>query len=214
MIFEVNNVRPLPIPEKSIAPNSIWNNGKARLESPKSYKILASSGKGKSTLVAYMYGLRNDYTGEVLLDGEEVRSISLHKWAEIRRTKLSVVFQDMRLFPSMTLGENLLIKNRLTNHKTEKEIREMVHEFGLEDKWQQMCGTLSLGQQQRVAIIRSLLQPFDFLLMDEPFSHLDHGNVEIGCRMIMREAEVNNGGYCFTTLGDPYLFAYQDTVTI
>lgn len=214
MIFEVKQVRPFPIPEKSIAPQSIWTKEYTRMDSPENYKILASSGKGKSTLVAYLYGLRNDYSGEVLLDGKNVRQITIRQWAEIRRTRLSVIFQDMRLLPKLTVSENLEVKNRLTGHKKLEEINEMLERYGLADKKQQICGTLSLGQQQRVAIIRSLLQPFEFLLMDEPFSHLDQDNIRIGCELIEEEAKKNGGGYMYTTLGEHYFFNAKETITI
>jgi ABC-type lipoprotein export system ATPase subunit len=214
MLFEIKQCRPHPIPEKSIAENSIWRSDYTRIECPNNYQILASSGKGKSTLVAYLYGLRNDYSGQVLLDGTEVRKISLSAWSELRKNKLSVVFQDMRLFPRLTVMENLEVKNRLTNHKTTAQIASMLEEYGLGDKHHQTCGTLSLGQQQRVAIIRSLLQPFAMLLMDEPFSHLDNDNIRIGCAMIEREAAANGGGYMYTTLGEKYFFNAHHTITI
>lgn len=212
--LELKSVRPLPIPEKIISPDSIWRSEHTQIIAPGKYTILASSGKGKSTLIAYLYGLREDYTGQVMVDGREAGKISLHEWSEIRRTRLSVVFQDLRLFPKMNVAENLDAKNRLTNHKTESQIKEMLEEFGIADKWTQSCGTLSYGQQQRVAIIRSLLQPFEMLMLDEPFSHLDQANVEIGCRMIMREAAANGGGYMYTTLGEHYAFESDQTIVI
>jgi len=210
----LKSVRPLPIPEKIISPNSVWRSEDTQIIAPGKYTILASSGKGKSTLIAYLYGLRQDYTGQVLVDGREAGQISLREWSEIRRTKLSVVFQDLRLFPKMNVAENLEAKNRLTNHKTTAQIKEMLDEFGIADKWTQSCGTLSYGQQQRVAIIRSLLQPFEMLMLDEPFSHLDQGNIEIGCRMIMRESAANGAGYMYTTLGDHYAFESDQTIVI
>jgi ABC-type multidrug transport system ATPase subunit len=120
----------------------------------------------------------------------------------------------MRLLPKLTVSENLEVKNRLTGHKKLEEIDEMLDRYGLADKKQQICGTLSLGQQQRVAIIRSLLQPFEFLLMDEPFSHLDQDNIRIGCEMIEEEAKKNGGGYMYTTLGEHYFFSAKETITI
>jgi putative ABC transport system ATP-binding protein len=210
----LKTVRPLPIPDKAISADSIWRSEYTEINAPGKYTILASSGKGKSTLIAYLYGLRCDYTGEVIVNGREAGQISLHDWSELRKTKLSVVFQDLRLFPKLNVAENLEAKNRLTNHKTTAQIKDMLEEYGIGDKWTQSCGTLSFGQQQRVAIIRSLLQPFEMLMLDEPFSHLDQVNIEIGCRMIMREAAANGGGYMYTTLGDHYAFDSDQTIVI
>lgn len=214
MKFELKHIKPHPIPDHLIGTESVWKKEQEALESPAHYMILASSGKGKSTFVSYLYGERNDYDGELLMDGRNVRDLTLSEWAAIRRNRLSVVFQDMRLFAKLNVMENLLIKNRLTDYKTEAEIMELVKEYGMEEKTEQVCGTLSLGQQQRVAIIRSLLQPIEFLIMDEPFSHLDQENIRIGCHMIMREVRKAGGGIISTTLGDPYEFKFDHTITI
>jgi ABC-type multidrug transport system ATPase subunit len=71
--------------------------------------------------------------------------------------------------------------------------------------------TLSLGQRQRVAIIRALCQPFDFLLMDEPFSHLDDDNIAILTELIGSEVEKQKAGMILTSLGSEYNFTY-DTI--
>jgi ABC-type phosphate/phosphonate transport system ATPase subunit len=76
--------------------------------------------------------------------------------------------------------------------------------LGIDDKWNQTCGTLSYGQQQRVCIIRSLLQPFSFLLADEPFSHMDDANIVLARELLLRECAVQNAALLFFSLGDPY----------
>ena len=82
-------------------------------------------------------------------------------------------------------------------------------ELGIADKKNQLCKNLSLGQQQRVAIIRSILQPFELLLMDEPFSHLDKENAKIALRLINQETDLNGGGYILTSLGSYHGFEYD-----
>src|SRR6185295_14901973 len=131
----------------------------------------APSGTGKSTLIAYLYGIRKDFSGTIRFGNDS--SISLKQWSELRNKKIAVVFQDLRLFPQLTAMENIQLKNSFSKSKTEEEIIQLAAKLGIDHKLKSKCGNLSLGQQQRVAIIRSLCQPFEFLLLDEPFSHLD-----------------------------------------
>ena len=77
-----------------------------------------------------------------------------------------------------------------------------------------MVETLSLGQKQRVSIIRSLCQPFDFLLLDEPFSHLDESNIEILSSIIHQELDNQNAGFIMTTLNNEYLFKYDKILNL
>jgi putative ABC transport system ATP-binding protein len=82
---------------------------------------------------------------KVLIDQKDIRSFSLHTWIELRKTKLSVIFQDLQLFGDLTTWENLQLKNSLTNHRTDIEINEMLEILGIPDKKNQTAKTLSLG---------------------------------------------------------------------
>jgi putative ABC transport system ATP-binding protein len=208
MLLEFKNVMPFPLKDYQHDETSVWKAGFS-IEFPQKVLLNASSGKGKSTFVSTVYGLRKDYVGTVLLDGKPINALTIHEWIELRRTKLSVIFQDLQLFPELTVWENLMIKNQLTDHKNETEIEAMLIALGIGDKKSQKCGTLSLGQQQRVAIIRSLLQPFELLLMDEPFSHLDEENARIALDLIRTETDSNGGGFVLTSLGSYHGFTYD-----
>jgi len=211
MSISVKNVVPDPMRQYTFGPESIWGNQETVVfEKGKNYIIKAHSGKGKSTLVAYLYGLR----GDVRYNNKDVKEIGLMEWASIRQTKFSIALQDLRLFPKLSVIDNLRLKNQLTNYKTEKEIQEMLERFGIGEKTDQTCGTLSYGQQQRVALIRALLQPFDYLMMDEPFSHLDVENQKIGCAMINEACQQNGSGIIIASLGEDYFFTYDKLVTV
>jgi putative ABC transport system ATP-binding protein len=171
MTITFNNVVPQPMQHEVFDFKSAWNSV-LEINTTQNYFLESASGKGKSTFIAYIIGLRKDYAGSILIDGKNQKEISLNEWAAIRSRKFGFLAQDMRLFPNLTVMENLLIKNKLTDFATQTEITEMLGQLELEHKVNQTAGTLSLGQQQRVALIRSLLQPFEFLLMDEPFSIL------------------------------------------
>ncbi|MEZ4923367.1 MAG: ATP-binding cassette domain-containing protein [Crocinitomicaceae bacterium] len=213
MTLELNNVLPTPLQEYPHAANSVWKNNFS-IDFPKKVLLNASSGKGKSTFVNTIYGLRKDYTGFVKLDNKDISTLSLDEWVELRKNKLSVVFQDLQLFPELTVWENLILKNDLTQHQKEGRIMEMLEILGIPGKKDQVCKTLSLGQQQRVAIIRSLLQPFELLLMDEPFSHLDEENAAIALRLIVEETDKNKGGFILTSLGSHHGFQYEQELTL
>ena len=207
-MYRLKNIIPTPLSDLSHDTKSVWGN---EVEIPGGKKILlnASSGKGKSTFSNILYGLRNDYTDEVLYKGQNILNFDLNTWIEIRQNELSAVFQDLQLFGDLTTMENLQIKNELTQHKSEDEILEMIDLLGISDKKNQTCKTMSLGQQQRVAIIRALLLPYKFLILDEPFSHLDEENAAKALALINRETERNNAGYVLTTLGSHHGFSFD-----
>ena len=122
--------------------------------------IEAASGTGKSSLCSYLYGYRRDYEGIITFDGKNIRALDTAGWTALRRRSLSLLFQELRLFPELTALENVWLKNRLTGHKTRREILALFEAADIADKADERTGTLSFGQQQRVAFIRCLCQPF------------------------------------------------------
>lgn len=208
MIIEFKEVLPKPLEAYQHANDSVWKRN-FTINMPQKIVLNASSGKGKSTFVNTLYGVRHDYQGSIHINGEDISSFDIDRWSTIRTKQLSVVFQDLQLFPDLTVWQNLLLKNSLTNHKTEGEILNMLDQLGIADKKDQIAQTLSYGQQQRVAIIRALLQPFELLLMDEPFSHLDEANTQIALNLINAETASNNAGFILTTLGSYHNFNFE-----
>lgn len=204
---------PHPLASINHGANSIWGNF-VELEPSKKIMLNASSGKGKSTFTMTAFGLRRDYEGNLKYDDRDIRTISVDEWTAIRKTKLSVVFQDLQLFPNLTVAENLLLKNGLTDTFSEKELKEMMAFLEIDNKWEQRCGLLSMGQQQRVAIIRALSQPFEWLIMDEPFSHLDEENTQRCLKLIDDRANQLNAGFVLTTLGDSHGFNYDKELNL
>ena len=170
----------------------------------KRYLIEASSGTGKSSLCS-------DYQGIISFDGRNIRSFSVGEWTDVRKHSLSILFQELRIFPELTALENVLLKNRLTNHKKKKEILALFEATGIPDKTDERAGKLSFGQQQRVAFIRSLCQPFDFIFLDEPISHLDNDNSAIMSRLLMEEAGKQGAGIIVTSIGKHLELEYDET---
>ena len=171
------------------------------LERGQRYLISAESGTGKSSMCSYIYGYRQDYSGDIAFDGQNIRSLTVAQWCEIRQRHIAYLPQDMRLFGEITALENVELKNRLTNYKSPVEIRQLFEALGIADKMDSLASKLSIGQQQRVAIIRTLCQPCDFILLDEPVSHLDEENNRLVARLITDEAQRQGAGVIATSVG-------------
>jgi ABC-type lipoprotein export system ATPase subunit len=215
-MFTLENLLPIPLSDQ-IDDSNIWANNFI-FEAGIRYFIEAPSGKGKTTLQHILYGLRKDYTGAVTLkmpEGEcKLSQLSLDNWASIRQKRLSVIFQDLRLFLELSAMDNIILKNDLTKYKSEDEIIAMAEELGVGELLDKKCGQMSYGQRQRIAIIRAMCQPFEFLIMDEPFSHLDTANIKKCCKMISQECLSQKAGYAIASLEEKYFFEYDEKVKI
>lgn len=180
--------------------SELWHNSVC-FERGKSYLIHAASGTGKSSLCSFLYGQRGDYKGIIRFDGKDIGAFSTERWCEIRNLEISILFQDLRLFGELTAMENVWIKNSITNFKSREEIVALFEELGIGDKLDSRIDRMSYGQQQRVALIRALCQPYSFILLDEPISHLDDKNSDIMRDVILREAKAQGAGIIATSIG-------------
>ena len=178
------------------------------------YLVEAASGTGKSSLCSYLYGFRIDYAGNILLGGEDCRTFSAARWGDVRRRSLSLLFQDLRLFGELTVAENLALKNGLTAFKTPGQIERLLEAAGIAGKRDTPVGKLSFGQQQRVAFVRCLCQPFDFILLDEPVSHLDAANGEVLAGLLSEEAQAQGAGVIVTSVGSRLELPYHKILTL
>ena len=185
---------------KDYIDSDVWHK-EVEFEKGDFYLIEAASGTGKSSLCSFIYGYRNDYEGIINFDGNNVRNLSVKDWVDIRKHSLSMLFQDLRLFTELTAMENVLLKNSLTKFKKKKDIKDLFYELGIGDKMDTPVGKMSFGQQQRVALIRALCQPFDFLFLDEPVSHLDEVNAKNMARILTEEAMKQGAGVIVTSIG-------------
>ena len=214
MQLSLQGIIPVPLREKVNAYQSgIW---KSSLTFNKGEYIFvqAPSGTGKTTLIHILYGLRTDYEGTVKWNNELLRPMSKENLAKLRMEPISVIFQDMRLFPELTTWENIEIKRRLTNTVTAEQAAEWLDRLGLKDKKNSMGSTLSYGEQQRVAIIRALLQPFSWLLMDEPFSHLDLANIQKAIGLVSEVVKQHNAGMILADLDENNFFPYTKKIIL
>ena len=108
-----------------------------------------------------------------------------------------------------TAYENVEIKNKITGFKTREQILRWFDMLGIADKVDTKIGRMSFGQQQRVAMMRALVQPFDFILADEPISHLDDTNSRIMADIMMEEAKSQGAGVIVTSIGKHMDLPYE-----
>ena len=176
--------------------------------------LLGENGSGKTSLLNFIFGARRDYVGDIRFNGQDVRNLSIKDWCRVRQCNIAMLPQELKLFPELTVMQNLRLKNNITNHKSESQIKEMLERLGIKEKADVRVELLSVGQQQRVALIRSICQPFDFIMLDEPVSHLDLKNNEIIARMIEDEASAQGAGIISTSVGNPLLLADAHQITL
>ncbi len=181
---------------------------------PGFYMVEAESGAGKSSLCSFIYGSRGDYSGDILFDGESVRRLSVDHWCALRQRSLAYLPQELMLFPELSVIDNIEIKNRLTGHKSRRWILDTLDLLGIADKVERPAAQLSVGQQQRVAIVRALCQPFDFLLLDEPVSHLDERNNRAVASLVADEARANGAAVIATSVGNKIQLPFTATIKL
>ncbi len=204
--ISIEHALPRVFVSEKIPASDVWQTS-LTLKRAERYLIEAASGGGKSSLCAYIFGARTDYEGRILFNQTDVAGFSIEKWQEIRRRHIAYLPQELSLFPELTAWENIQLKNRLTSHVPDSRIEEWMEMIGIAARRDYPCGRMSIGQQQRVAIIRSICQPFDFILLDEPVSHLDEENNRIAARMISEEANRQGAAIVSTSVGNPLLLA-------
>lgn len=210
MQIALHKVIPIPLRDKVQQRRSgIWNN-EVLLQEGQWVKVKAPSGTGKTTLVHMLYKLRHDYTGQISWGNKNLESYSPAALATLRQSTVSVIFQDLRLFANLTARENIELNRILpASYQYEaSEINRMAEQLQVAHILEQRAGLCSYGEQQRIAIIRALIQPFQWLIMDEPFSHLDENNTQKAAALIAEECTKRKAGFLLTDLDEDTHFPY------
>ena len=156
--------------------------------------VMGPSGSGKSTLLSVLGGLTSPSSGTVKIDGIDVYSLSQEKQADFRREYLGFVFQSHNLIPYLNALENVMLPLAVSNlPSAEKRQRasSMLERVGLPDRMLHLPQQLSGGEQERVAIARSLVNNPPLLLADEPTGSLDSAT---SLQVMNLLAELHQGG--------------------
>src|SRR6476469_4001284 len=208
-MLTLQNIIPLPLKDRLIERQSdVWNTSFS-VEKGERIKLKAPSGTGKTTLVNILYDLRRDYEGSLSFNSKNISAYSLNEKAALRQSQISIIFQDLRLFPNLTARENIELKRILQKPLYEESmIDTMAARLGVQHILERKAAICSYGEQQRIAIIRALMQPFELLLMDEPFSHLDNANTAKAAELIAEECNKRSAAFVLTDLEDDDHFSY------
>ncbi len=181
------------------------------LEDGGRYCVKSPSGTGKSTFLHVLYGLIKEYEGTYRYQNTDTKLFGVEEWSALRKNSISMVFQGFRLLNNVSAMENLRIKNSLTNHVTENVLQEYAQELDIATLLNKKVSELSFGQQQRVAILRALCQPFRWILLDEPFAHLDSQNLQRALHLILHVTGQNKAGIIIAdTKSNPLLTNFQE----
>lgn len=143
--------------------------------------VMGQSGSGKSTLLQIMGLLDKSTSGQVIINGRDVSSLTQNKLADVRKKSLGFVFQSFLLHSHMRLYENIMLPMLINDeYKNKNQMKEralqLIETVGLSHRIEHYPGELSGGEQQRVAIARALANNPDFILADEPTGNLDSKN--------------------------------------
>lgn len=141
--------------------------------------LIGASGSGKSTLVSLICGLLTPDAGTISIGGETMTGIGPSQRDDLRRRRVGLVFQTLRLVSALDLAANLRLAQRLSGHATEGErVPMLIERLGLAHRAHARPRELSQGEAQRAAIARALIGRPDLIIADEPTSALDHANME------------------------------------
>ena len=175
--------------------------------------IAGSSGSGKTTLLTMMGLVLKPSAGKIFIDGQEVTDCSEDELATVRMKKFGFVFQQAALIPALSVLENILISSIIQGGSFASSLRDralqMLDEFGLRNYSYAQPQQLSAGQQQRVAVVRALINNPVLLLCDEPTSALDAESSTIVLDTLKRLSHDRDRGVVLVT-HDPRVFPYAD----
>lgn len=206
----LDNISPKYFTPRNIDQSEIW---KKNISFRKGEKLLivAPSGSGKSTLATAILGTHFQYEGNIKYDQQIVKNLHLEKIVENRKDGVSLLFQDVRLIKNLTISENILL--RVFNKDRKKfipKMKEYASRLGVENLLEKKAENCSYGERQRSAIVRSLINPTDFLIYDECFSHLDLNNKKIAFSLINEVSQENGSSVLFFELNEfPFEHDYQ-----
>ena len=171
-----------------------------KINSGEKVAVVGKSGSGKTSIIMLMAGLEQPTSGEIIFDQQPISTFNEDELADIRKKKIGIVFQSFYLIPNYTALENvslILEINGIDNSKQKAE--ELLVQFGLKDRLHHFPTQLSGGEQQRVAIARSMVVKPKLILADEPTGNLDSENSQMISNLLFEYANKNQSSLVLVT---------------
>ena len=171
-----------------------------KINSGEKVAVVGKSGSSKTSLIMLMAGLEQPTSGEIIFDQQPISTFNEDELADIRKKKIGIVFQSFYLIPNYTALENvslILEINGIDNSKQKAE--ELLVQFGLKDRLHHFPTQLSGGEQQRVAIARSMVVKPKLILADEPTGNLDSENSQMISNLLFEYANKNQSSLVLVT---------------
>ncbi len=175
--------------------------------------IVGPSGSGKSTLFNILGGLTPPTSGTVIIDGQDLMKLSDSGRTNLRKKTVGFVFQKYNLLPTLTVGDNIEIARDIAGFKgpLDQQFRDVIETLGIADKMDRKPRQLSGGEQQRVAIARSVVNHPAILLADEPTGNLDTENSTLVLDL-MRSLNKKLGQTILMITHNPEAAAFADRI--
>ena len=171
-----------------------------KINSGEKLAVVGKSGSGKTSLIMLMAGLEQPTSGEIVFDQQPISTFNEDQLADIRKKKIGIVFQSFYLIPNYTALENVSLILEINGIDSSKQkAEELLIQFGLKDRLHHFPTQLSGGEQQRVAIARSMAVKPKLILADEPTGNLDSENSQMISNLLFEYANKNQSSFVLVT---------------
>ena len=171
-----------------------------KINSGENVAVVGKSGSGKTSLIMLIAGLEKATSGKIIFEDQDISAYSEDELADLRKRKIGIVFQSFYLIPNYTALENVSLVleiNKIDN--AQKKSVELLDQFGLKDRLNHFPSQLSGGEQQRVAIARSIILSPKLILADEPSGNLDSENSKLIINLLFKYSKQNNSSLILVT---------------
>lgn len=171
-----------------------------KINSGENIAVVGKSGSGKTSLIMLIAGLEKTTSGKIIFEDQDISTYSEDELADLRKRKIGIVFQSFYLIPNYTALENVSLVleiNKIEN--AQKKSAELLEQFGLKDRLNHFPSQLSGGEQQRVAIARSIILSPKLILADEPSGNLDSENSKLIINLLFKYSKQNNSSLILVT---------------
>ena len=203
--------------EKSYGASKVLRGIDFRMEEGERIAIMGPSGSGKSTLLNCIGGIDRPDNGEILFEGQSLTSLSEQELCELRRNKISTIFQFFHLLPTLTARENIefpMLLNSVSAKERNQKVEELLNAVKIQHRACAFPHELSGGEKQRVAIARSLSMRPKLILADEPTGNLDSKNTDSVLELIEKLSKQHGIAMLLVTHNEEVTKICDQTITM